>query len=330
MYRGESRLAQQLDEDLLRFCRQRNDSAGLVLGHDCYGRDLLLAGRFAAARMHLEQVLALYDPASHASLVEHTGSQPRVVARGYIGIALFCLGLPDQALAHSEAAITEARTIAHLPSLAASLAQGARLLSLGDDAAALDARADELIAVATEQGFPLYTALGKIYRGWVRVRNGEIAEGISLVRSGASAYRTIGAESRVPYYTALLARACEIAGEIAEAIGLLDEAWQIADGIGERWYMAELRRHKGQLLCRQCRIEDAEAHYREALSIASEQEAKLFELRAALALARLCRGRRGSAEADELLARAYGWFTEGFAMPDLRTAKALLDERAGR
>jgi predicted ATPase len=330
MYRGEAALAQRLDEDLLRLSRQRNDSAGLVLGHDCYGRDLLLAGRFAAARGHLEQVLALYDPAVHTSLVQHTGSQPRVVARGYIAIALFCLGLPDQAVAHSKAAIAEARTIAHLPSRAASLAQGARLLSLGDDVAALSERADQLIAVATEQGFPLYRALGKIYHGWVKVRNGELGEGISLVRSGASAYRTIGAESRVPYYIALLARACAIAGEISEAISLLDEARQIADEIGERWYMAELRRHKGQLLLRQGRIDQAEAHYREALSIASEQEAKLFELRAALGLARVSRDRRHHAEADERLAHIYGWFTEGFATSDLRSAKALLDERTGR
>jgi predicted ATPase len=326
MYRGESSLAQRLDEDLLRLSRERNDSAGLVLGHDCYGRDLLLAGRFAAARRHLEQVLALYDPTIHGSLVQHTGSQPRVVARGYMGIALFCLGLPDQALAHSEAAIAEARTIAHLPSLAASLAQGARLLSMGDDTTALSERADQLIAVATDQSFPLYRALGTIYRGWVSVRNGGLAEGIKLVRSGASEYRRIGAESRVPYYIALLARACEIAGEISEAISLLDEAWQIADSIDERWYMAELRRHKGRLLLHQGRIDDAETHYREALSIAAEQEAKLFELRAALGIAQICRGRGDGTEAREVLAHVYGWFNEGFDSQDLLSAKALLAE----
>src|SRR5437870_2908220 len=88
MYRGEFDLAQQLDEDLLRLSRQRNDSAGLVLGHLSSGRDLMLVGRFASSRSHLEDVLELYDPVSHRALAQQTGSDPRVGARGQLGIAL--------------------------------------------------------------------------------------------------------------------------------------------------------------------------------------------------------------------------------------------------
>jgi predicted ATPase len=108
----------------------------------------------------------------------------------------------------------------------------------------------------------------------------------------------------------------------------LDDALQIIERTGERWFAAELNMHKGQLLLRQGHTEAAEALYRKALSIAGEQEAKLWELRATASLARLrCdRGRR--AEARELLAPVYGWFTEGFATPDLKDAKALLDELA--
>src|SRR5438552_999999 len=83
-FRGEFDLAQRLDEDLLRLSRQRNDSAGIVLGHDCSGRDLLLAGKFVASRSHFEEVLALYDPISHGSLVNQTGSHPQVISRGYL------------------------------------------------------------------------------------------------------------------------------------------------------------------------------------------------------------------------------------------------------
>ena len=101
-----------------------------------------------------------------------------------MGIVLFCLGFPDQALARSNAAIAEARRLAHPPSLAASLVGGARLLSLIGDDAALDERADELVAVATEQGFPYWLRQGTIFRGWVKVKNGDVAEGISLLRSG--------------------------------------------------------------------------------------------------------------------------------------------------
>ena len=106
----------------------------------------------------------------------------------------------------------------------------------------------------------------------------------------------------------------------------LDDALQIMDRTGERWFVAELNRYKGQLLLRQGRSEAAEELYRKALSIAREQEAKLWELRAAVSLARLHRDQGRHTEARDLLAPVYGWFTEGFDMPDLKEAKALIDE----
>jgi predicted ATPase len=106
----------------------------------------------------------------------------------------------------------------------------------------------------------------------------------------------------------------------------LDEALAIVERTGERWCAAELNRHKGQLLLRQGHPEAAEQLYRKALGIAEEQEAKLWELRAAVSLARLRRDQGRRAEAHDLLAPVYGWFTEGFATPDLKEAKALLDE----
>src|SRR5439155_10467427 len=152
-HRGELGLALRLDEDLLRLSRQRRDSGGLVLGHQSSGRDLMCAGRFASSRSHLEEVLALYDPISHRSLVHQTGIHPHVNSQAGLGHVLFCLGFPDQALARSNTAIAEARRLAHPPSLAQSLSMGARLLSLVGDNAAVEEHADQLVAVATEQGF---------------------------------------------------------------------------------------------------------------------------------------------------------------------------------
>ena len=326
MVRGEFDLAQRLDEDLLRLSRERNDAAGLVLGHYCSGRNLMFAGRFASSRSHLEAGLALYDPISHHSLVYQAGIHPHVNSQAILGIVLFCLGYPDQALARSSAAIAEARGLAHPPSVAVSLTFGARLLSLVGDNAALGERTDQLFSVAIEQGFPFWRAEGTIFRGWVKVKNGDVAEGISLLRSGMAAYRATGAEVWTPYRIALHARACEIAGQIEEGLTLLDDALQIVERTGERWFSAELNRHKGQLLLRQGQPEAAEELYRKALSIAEEQEAKLWELRAAASLARLCRDQGRAAEARDLLAPVYGWFTEGFDTPDLKEAKALLDE----
>ena len=326
LYRGELDLAQRLNGDLLRLSRQRGDSGGLVLGHDSAGRNLMSAGKFALSRSHLGEVLALYDPISHRSLVQQAGIHPQVGSQVFLGIVLFCLGFPDQALSQSSAAIAEARRLAHPPTLAGCLAVGVRLLSLVGDDTALSEWTDQLVAVATEQGFTFWRAQGTICCGWVRIKNGDVAEGISLLRSGSAAYRATGSELLVPHYIALLAQACEGAGQIEEAVTLLDEALEIVGRTGECWLEADLHRHKGQLLLRQGHSDAAEELFCKALSVAREQEAKLWELRAAMSLARLRRDQGRPAEACDLLAPVYGWFSEGFDTPDLKEAKALLDE----
>jgi predicted ATPase len=326
MARGETDLARRLGDDLLRLSRQRNDSAGLVLGHLSSGRNLMFAGRFVSSRSHLEELLALYDPISQRSLVHQAGIHPQVVSRAYLGMLFFCLGFVDQALAQSNAAIAEARRLAHPPSLASSLEYGTTVLSLVGDNAGLGEWADQLVAVTTEQGFPFWRALGTIFRGWLKTKNGDVTEGVSLVRSGSTAYHATGAGVWIPYQIVLLARACEIAGQVEEAVTLLEEALQIVEKTGERWFAAELNRLKGQLLLRRGHSEAAEELYRKALSIAEEQEAKLWEMRAAASLARLRRYQGRRTEAHDLLAPVYGWFTEGFDTPDLEDAKALLDD----
>jgi class 3 adenylate cyclase/tetratricopeptide (TPR) repeat protein len=325
--RGEFGLAQRLDGDLLRLSRKRNDSAGLILAHLSAGRTLWLMGRFAVSRSHLEQVLAPDDPISNRSIADQTGTHPHELAQAYLGNALFCLGLPDQALAQSNAVIARARRSANPMLLASSLSVSIRLLLLvGNNLGALDEWAGQLIAVATEQGFPHWRGEGTVYRGWAKVKNGEVAEGISLLRSGASVYRATGAQTFMPHYIALLAGAREIAGQIEEAMILLDEALQIVERTGERWFAAELNRHKGQLLLRQGSFDIAEKLYLKALRIGQEQQAKLWELRATVSLARLRRIQGRHAEARDLLAPVYRWFTEGFGTPDLKQAKALLEE----
>jgi predicted ATPase len=206
--------------------------------------------------LHLEEALALYDPISHQSRVQQAVVHPEVAASAYLGNVLFCLGFPDEALARSNAAIAEARRLAHLPSLAASLVYGARLYSLVGDDAGLNERADELVALTTERGFPHWGAQGAIYRGWVKVKNGDVTEGILLLRRGSSTYRSTGAEVWMTHHIALLAAACEIAGQIEEALTLLYDALRLAERTEERWLEAGLYRRTGELRLRQRHTEE--------------------------------------------------------------------------
>jgi predicted ATPase len=231
-------------------------------------------------------------------------------------------------LASSDAAIAEARRLAHPLTLVSNLTLGALLLSLGRYRSVAEELVDQLVEVATEQGFPSWRAYGTAFRGWAKVKNGEVVEGISLLRSGSAAYRATGAEGWMPYFSGLLAQAKEFAGQVEEAASLVDEALRIVEKTGERSLEAELNRHKGQLLLRRGHSEAAEELYCKAIGIAKKQEARLWELRAAMSLARLRRDQGRRAEARDLLAPVYRWFTEGFDTADLKEAKALLDQLA--
>jgi class 3 adenylate cyclase/predicted ATPase len=326
VYCGEVDVALGLDEDLLRLSRGRDDSCGLLLGHLSSGRNLMLAGRFAASRSHLEKVLSLYDSAIHHSLTRQIGIHPRLSAQAILGNVLFFLGFPEQALAQTNAAIAEAEKLGHATSLAQSLTFGTRLLWEYGDNAALASRAKQFCALATEHGFSVWRAQGTMYRGLAQVTAGDVADGMELLRAGFADYRANASEAETSAYKVLLAKACAIAGQIEEALAMLDNAMPVLEQAGEARYAAEMRRHKGQLLLRHGYSEAVENMYREALSIARAQEAKLWELRAAVSFARLRRDHGPHAEARDLLAEVYGWFTEGLDAPDLQEAKTLLIE----
>jgi predicted ATPase len=267
-FRGEFDLAQRVAENLLRLGNERDASAALVLGHSSLGVNLMFVGQFAPSRSHLEKALALYELVPSDSLVVEAEFHPRVGSLAYLGMSLFCLGFPDQAAERCNAAHAESRRLAHLPSLAVSLAIGTRLLSLLGDDTTLDEWTDELIALGTEQGSPYWSAIATTYRGWVKVKSGDVTEGMCFLRRGLDAFRPTETKVNVPYFTALLATACEMARHMEEAGALLDEALQIVERTGEHWLTADLNRQKGGFLLRQGHSEAAEEMYHKAMSIA--------------------------------------------------------------
>jgi tetratricopeptide (TPR) repeat protein len=190
-----------------------------------------------------------------------------------------------------------------------------------EQAAVLAAQA---IATADEHGFRYTGWLVRIYHGWAQAQLGHPEEGTSLIREALASCRADGSLLGVPLYLTLLAEAQVMGGALAESLRTLDEALNFNPD--ERFWRPETLQVRGEIRRRQGEAELAEADFRDAIALAREMSAKAWELRAATSLARLWRDQGKRAEARDLLAPVYGWFTEGFDTPDLKDAKALLDE----
>jgi class 3 adenylate cyclase/predicted ATPase len=326
VHRGELGQAKRLDQELLRRSRPRNDTVGVVLSNFSAGRTAMFMGEFDSARTHLQNAITLYDPVDHDFLIRMAGLHHRTNSQGFLAIAQFCLGQPDHAVTTSEAAVAEAGTVSNAFTHVVSLLLAATLAALEGEHERMAGHADCLIAQATMHGFPPYVSQGSIFRGWGMVAAGAAAEGIALIRSGLEGYRATGAATWISYYTMLLARAHAIAGRHDEAAALLDNALQIVEAGDERWYAAELYRHRGEMLWRFGDAGQAEACFGTAGRIAGGQGARLFELRAATSLAGLQLEQGRPADARAVLAPVHDRFTEGFSGPDLSAAGRLLQQ----
>jgi class 3 adenylate cyclase/predicted ATPase len=321
--RGELDLAHRYADELLRHSDDRGDNPGRILGHLCLGATEMSRGEFGSSRLNLESFLRLYRMDQHQLFIDQTGIDPLVMALAFLGLILACMGYVDQALARGSEAVEKARGVLHRPSLALSLAVKTRVAALlGEDRLVADS-AQELLALTIEQGFPFWRAQGVIYRGWAKIRQGELEDGLSLLREGAAAYRATGAEVWTPFHYALEAEAEALRGYADVASGILDEALRKARARGDNWFEAELVRRRG-LLFRDRDPATAETLFLEAIDIARRQQAKLWELRGASSLARLWAEAGRSVEAGALLAPVHAWYTEGFDIPDLKEARELL------
>ena len=329
--RAELQTARELGEELLTLAQHLQDPVYLQGAHFALGSTLLYLGEFPLSRQQWEQSLALYDPQQHDAHAVLFGWDLGVFGRAQAPHALWSLGYPDQALAMSREALTLAQELSHPFSLAVALDYAAMLHQFRREPHAVHERAEAAIALCTEQGFAYYLAWGTTMQGWAQVAQGQDEEGLAQMRRGLAALRATGAALRLPYYLALLAEACGQTGQAAEGLTLLAEALAQAHKTGESWTEAELHRLKGELLLMDClptttrRLKDV---FHQALAIARRQQAKSWELRAAMSLSRLWQQQGKRAEAYELLAPIYGWFTEGFDTADLQEAKALLEELA--
>jgi predicted ATPase/class 3 adenylate cyclase len=330
LMRGNYPEAREIAEELLRLGQLQNDAACLLLAHRSVAHCLHQLGEFASAVQNFTRVISLYTLDLHQSLTSILAYDMRVGALAYISWDLLILGFPDQALSQIDQALALSRKLQHPPTLAYALTMCGCFNRLRHVEHATEEPLRELIDIATEQNFSFFLALATMMRGHALVARGDTEEGLALARKGLNDKLAIGSVANQTYYLGLLARSCARAGRIDDALSVLATALDAAESMGERWFEAELHRMSGEYVI-ELRSNDearAEACFCRAVALAQRQNAKLWELRAAASLARLWRDQGKRAEAHDLLAPIYGWFTEGFDTPDLKDAKALLDELA--
>ena len=191
--------------------------------------------------------------------------------------------------------------------------------------------ADRGVALCEEQSNGFYLQFNRMIRGWAYLETGDPTDCVEEMQQGMSAFRKSGARVFIPYFFALQAEGLAKIGKPDEGLGVVDEALSIIENTGERCWEADVHRVKGDLiLAVSGAASEAEKSYLEAIQIAQGQDAKSWQLRAAISLARLWRDQGKHTEAARLLAEIYGWFTEGFDTPDLSEAKQLLQELSGR
>ena len=246
-----------------------------------------------------------------------------------LSLAQACLGFLDRARSRRDLGTAEARRLAHAHTLAAALFFCLRTGWAGRlDPTTLLQETEELLALSAEHSFAHWSAQAVGFRGWCLAASGQPAQGIALLTAGLEHQRAVGSTLYMPYGLTMLADAYRIGGALEIGLAQTSEAERLAEATEVKWVLAETLRLRGDLLAQTGDRVAAEASYRDGIALAQRQDGRLFELRAATSLARLCRddGRRD--EAHALLAPLYGWFTEGFETADLKEAKALLDELA--
>jgi predicted ATPase len=329
--RGALLIAREIGEQLFGLAQRAADPTHrLVIAHDALGVTLFYLGDYAAARTHLEQAIALTDPAAQQVVALRHGWAPGVMCLAAVANTLWCLGFPAQAGQRGQEALALAQALAHPYSLGVAQVFAAWLYHRRREAPAVQMQADALLALATAQGFPFYEGFGTAWRGWALAMQGEGATGLAQLRQGMTALLAVGQERERPLCLVLLAEVMEHTGQVGEGLRLLAEALEAFEATGQGDMLSEAYRLQGELLLQQATpdVAQAEVYFQQALAIARRQQAKSWELRAAMSLSRLWQQQGKPAEAYELLAPVYSWFTEGFDTADLQETKALLETLA--
>jgi predicted ATPase len=323
-------VVRELASELLTLAEKQGASVPLMIAHRSTGICLLHTGDIAQCRPHFDRAIALYDPAEHRPLATRFGGDIGVTILAFRSVALWVLGYPVSAQADAEDALSNARETGHAVTLMYALTHVSMTHFCCGNYTTASAEADELVALAGEKGSRIWKAYGASRQGFLAAMTDKAADAVQIITSAIDTARSTGSTLWTPLNLSHLARAYAALGKFDEAWRCIGEAMTAMATAKETWWEAEVHRIAGEIAWKSPEpdVAKAQTYFERALAVARQQQAKSWELRASMSLARLWRDQSKVQQARELLAPVYGWFTEGFDTRDLKDAKALLDELA--
>jgi tetratricopeptide (TPR) repeat protein len=330
LYRGQLTAAQSIASDMQSLAEARSEAWVRIHARTVMAIILFFRGEFKSARQNLEDAVVLLSREPETPEWDWRMNRMHATSPSYLAVVLACLGYPGQAEMHLGQAIDRANRFGS-HSLVLVLYHAQRALIVLRDDLRLHEQVKVLLLLSEEQGNPVFLATAKCVLGWLEAKEGRTQQGLDLLDSGSTVMRDLGISMSLSIFQGLKADVLVCGGKRFEALMALDEALETSRRTGESWFSSELHRRRSELLLSgpEPDLTEVEQELQQAIRIARNQSAKLFELRSATSLARLWAGEGKRADALDLLTPVYTWFTEGFDTIDLKEARSLLDELAG-
>ena len=322
--------ALELAEELMQLAQKDKERIRVMSVHNALGLTLVHVGQLEAAHGHLEKSISLYESRPDESLWQVYGETPPLMALPYHSWNTWFKGFPEQALIQSQAAVDMTQHASDMSSTGTALCLAAALQVFCGDGDVAHTASQAALDFGTELDFPPFRVFGAYMQGIALLEQGDPEEGTQMIESALGEWKEIGLGLHLHSFFGFLAQGHHRCGNKEKALELLDDAFEASKLGGEHYWRAELNRLRGTFLLSLStkNAPEAETSFRQAIDVAREQSARSLELRAATSLARLWHDQGKRDEARELLTPIYDWFTEGFDIPDLKEAKALLNQLA--
>ena len=285
-------------------------------------------GRFDEALNYFNHCQAHYDTARHGEIAWRINTDPKSVVLAWGASLLWVMGWPEKARAAALEAVEHARAVGHWFNLSFTLAISPGVFIYLREKEPAESLIQEAIDIARQQSLPMIDAIGHISLGYCKIGRGDFRAGLESALSRTEFIQESGMRAHRPTFCSFAAQGLAGLGKIAKAQEQVEEGIAELERTGERFNEAELCRLRGEYLLAQSEPDPAaaEAAFDKALTISRAQNAKGWELRAAMSMARLWRDKGNAEDAHRLLEPVYGWFTEGHQTADLVDARALLDQ----